>query len=256
MGARNQWVDFETVTLGGHRIAAASRADLAAAMAADCRGARTGANWPRLVFDVNGQGVSLYHSDPVFRAAVDAADLIHADGGFLVGLSRFGRGRRLPERTATTDLIHDCARVAEAEGLRFYLLGGEEDVNAGAARELQRLYPRLVIAGRRHGFFSPDDELEIIAEINRTKADVLFVGLGKPKEQVFSIKWRPLLTCGWIVTCGGCYNYITGAYARAPQLMQRLGFEWLFRAFTSRRLFWRYLTTNPHALWVTLRGLL
>lgn len=246
------WTSFQRVTIGNQKIVTASRSELAEAMVRDCLAAKDSCARPRLVFDANGQGISMGRTDLAYREAIEKADIIHADGGFLVTLSRFGRGPAIAERSATTDLIHDCARAAAGHGLSFYLLGGDERVNAECTRRLQALYPSLEIAGRRNGFFAPEEEAGVIDEINRANPDVLWVGLGKPKEQIFAIKWRERLNCGWLVTCGGCYNYITGDYPRAPMWMQRLNLEWLYRAFTSRKLFWRYVVTTPHALWVAI----
>ncbi len=244
------WVPFEHVSIGGQRIITASRKELTEAMVQDCLGARDRTVGPRLVFDANGQGISMGGTHSGYRQAVDAADVIHADGGFLVSVSRFLPGSAIKERSATTDLMHDCAGVAAAHGLTFYLLGGDERVNANCVKRLQELYPGLQVVGRRDGFFTEEQEAGIIDDINRVNPDVLWIGLGKPKEQIFSVKWRGSLNCGWLITCGGCYNYITGDYPRAPLWMQNFNLEWIYRAFTSRKLFWRYFITTPHALWI------
>lgn len=246
------WTPFNTCKIGGFNIAVASRVSLAEAMVVDCLAARNSATGPRLVFDVNGQAISLRETNGAYRSAVDQADVIHADGGFLVAVSRWRNRTPIPERSATTDLIHDCAKAAAQSGLSFYLLGGTEQVNAECAQSLKALYPNLLISGRRHGYFSQSEEAAIIKEINRCRPDVLWVGLGKPFEQILSVRWRDALICGWLVTCGGCYNFITGHYARAPLWMQKYHLEWLFRAITTPKLLWRYIITSPHALWVAL----
>ena len=77
------------------------------------------------------------------------------------------------------------------------------------------------------------------------------MGAGQLGEESLRSKHR--LKAGWVVTAGGCFNYVTGDYARAPQWMQRYGLEWLHRlCHEPRRLFWRYAVTNPHALWLLL----
>ena len=86
-------------------------------------------------------------------------------------------------------------------------------------------------------------------EINRSGADIVFVGLGVPLEYEFCARNKPRLRAGWVVTCGGCYNFVTGDYKRAPQWMQRHALEWLYRLVREpKRLFWRYAVTNPLAL--------
>lgn len=240
------------VLIGGVPVDRRSRSALVEQMRADCQAQRCGQSGAKLVFDCNGQGISLAASDAEYSGSLKKADIIHADGQFVVWVSRLV-GLPIAERSATTDLIHDCAADAAKNGLSFFLLGGAESENAEAARRLAMMYPGLSIAGRRHGFFSADQERAVIDEVNASNADILWVGLGKPKEQRFCAQWRDRLNVGWVVTCGGCFNYITGSYSRAPTLLQRIGMEWLYRALTSpRTLLWRYATTTPHALWLAM----
>ncbi len=247
---------FATVNIGGLDIVCAGRAELAATMAADCLASRAGARpttGPRLVFDANGHGLSLNATDPAYRAAMAVGDIIHADGGFLVTLSRiFGR-QTIKGRSATTDMFHDLAQSAARHGLSFYLLGSTEESNAKCARIMAERYPGLIISGRHHGYFAPEEEPQIIDTINRARPDLLWVGLGKPKEQLFAVRHREQLRPGWLITCGGCFDYVAGNYHRAPLWMQNANLEWLYRLATDpRRFLWRYLTTNPHALWLAL----
>jgi N-acetylglucosaminyldiphosphoundecaprenol N-acetyl-beta-D-mannosaminyltransferase len=248
------WTELPHVVIGGQPVATASRAALADAMAADCHAARHrhGAH-PRLIFDVNGQGLSMRRSSPAYRDLMARADVVHADGGFLVTASKWFCPTPIVERSATTDLIHDFAARAERDGLSFYLLGAAEDVNAASAAELQRLYPDLRIVGRRNGYFAPHEEDAVVAAINEAAPDVLWVGLGKPKEQSFAARNARRLRAGWLVTCGGCFNFLAGEYRRAPAWMQNANLEWLHRMATRpKELFWRYLVTTPHALWLML----
>jgi exopolysaccharide biosynthesis WecB/TagA/CpsF family protein len=248
----NHWYHFNSCTLGGLEIVTASRQELTNAMVADCLAARNIENPPRLIFDVNGHGLSLYARNSTYRVAMKAADVLHADGGFLVTLSRKLKQNPIAERSATTDLFHDFAKAAEKNHLSFYLLGGTKKVNSKCIKQLKAQYPHLNIVGNRNGFFSDSEEISIIEEINARKPDILWVGLGKPLEQICSLKWRSRLSCGWLVTCGGCYNYITGDYPRAPVWMQNHNIEFIHRMITNPRLTWRYLTTSPHALWIAL----
>lgn len=253
---RPSWAPIEHVEIGGIRVALAGRTELTAAMVHDCtrqwRGARA---HPRLILDSNGHAVSLYPRDGAYREAIDNADVVHADGGFLVLLSRVLTGHTIRDRSATTDMIHDFAIAAEKNDLSFFLLGSDEAENERCANVLQAMYPGLNICGRQHGYFEDRDEGEIIDRINSLEPDVLWVGLGKPREQSFVFRNRARLKSGWIVTCGGCFNYISGKYSRAPSWMQRLNLEWLFRSLTEPRLFWRYLTTSPHAAWRVLTNI-
>lgn len=241
--------------IGGHDVTILGRRDLGLRMVSDCRAAQMGDIRPKLVFDVNGQGVAMKERDLAYRAAVENADYIHADGAFLVFVSKLLTSSPIVERSATTDLIHDFANLAAQHGLSFYILGGEEGINRECSERLREKYPELKIAGRHHGFFKKEEERAIIEEIKSVRPDIVWVGLGKPYEQIFSLKLRDVLSCGWIITCGGCFNYVTGHYRRAPVWLQSVGLEWFFRAFTSPRLFKRYVTTNPLAIWIIMRDL-
>ncbi len=239
------------VEFGGISVQCLSRADLVNLALSDCR---VPLGRPRLVFDLNGHGLSLAKSDPAYYADVIAADLVHADGGFLVTLSSLLGLPKIPERSATTDMLHDFASTFARSGHSFYLLGGEERVNRSCSAILQEKYTGLRIAGRRHGYFGDDQEEQIVEEINAVDPDVLWVGLGKPREQAFCVRWRNKLSARWIITCGGCFNYVTGDYSRAPEWMQRSNVEWMHRMVTNpRKLFWRYFLTTPRALWIALR---
>jgi exopolysaccharide biosynthesis WecB/TagA/CpsF family protein len=243
---------FKRVTVGGVRTDAVSRQQMGRLMVGDCLAARRGGRRPKLVFASNGHAVAMAGTDKKFAKTFATADIVHADGAPVVFASKM-TDAPIPERSATTDFLHDAAAMAEAHGLKFFLLGATEEINAACARTLKENYPKLEIAGRRHGYFKGCDEIAICEEINRSGADVLWVGLGVPLEYEFCERNRDNLTAGWIVTCGGCFNFAAGAYKRAPGWMQKAGLEWLYRLWREpRRLFWRYAVTNPIALFLLL----
>jgi exopolysaccharide biosynthesis WecB/TagA/CpsF family protein len=245
---------YTEVVVGGLATACLSRDGLARMMLQDCLDARANPNrHPKLVFASNGHAIALAAQDEIFRFTFAQADIIHADGQAAVFASRLLTATPIPERSATTDFIHDASKMAAEHGLRFFLLGATEEANAEAARVLRETYPGLQIVGRRHGYFGRDEEDELCDEINLTQPDVVWVGLSVPLEYEFAVRNKTRLRAGWLVTCGGCYNFVTGAYARAPGWMQTLGLEWLYRlAKEPRRLFWRYAVTNPLAIFYLL----
>jgi N-acetylglucosaminyldiphosphoundecaprenol N-acetyl-beta-D-mannosaminyltransferase len=245
---------YREVMVGGLKTACLSRDGLMALMVEQCLAKRmTPALAPKLVFAVNGHTLSLAATDEKFRQHNEAADIIHADGQSIIFASKVLTETPIPERSATTDFFHDAAIAAREHGLRFYLLGATEEVNAQCADVMRTLYPGLEIVGRRHGYFGREDEAAICDEINRADADIVWVGMGIPLEQGFCARNKHRLDAGWIVTAGGCFNYVTGHYRRAPEWMQVAGLEWLHRIWREpRRLFWRYAITNPHALFLLL----
>ena len=245
---------YGEVLIGGIKTACLSRAELTRMMLADCFAARAQENpRPKLVFAVNGHAIALAAQDEAFRRTFESADLIHADGQAAVFASRLLTGTPIPERSATTDFIHDAAEAAAEHGLRFFLFGATEEANHKAARALAKTYPGLQVVGRRHGYFSPLDEDEICDEINITRPDVIWLGLSVPLEYEFAVRNRNRLGAGWLVTCGGCFNFLSGDHRRAPRWMQRVGLEWLHRLCQEpKRLFWRYAVTNPLAAFLLL----
>lgn len=203
----------------------------------------------------NGQVIALCHHDREFDAMLRQADQIHADGMSLVIFSRKFCRQALRERVATTDLVHAVAKRAEETGSRFYFLGGSEEVNRAAVEEMQRLYPRLVFSGRRNGYFSRAEEDAVLADIAASKTDILWVGFGIPLEQRFvSRNLDRLSGIAVVKTCGGLFDFLAGKNSRAPQWMQDMGLEWLYRAMLEpKRLGKRYLLTNPIAIYSLLK---
>jgi exopolysaccharide biosynthesis WecB/TagA/CpsF family protein len=172
----------------------------------------------------------------------------------LVFASRLRCRMTLPERVATTDLFHDVARLAVERRASFYLLGGTPEVVRRTERNVRNLYPDLLIAGARDGYFGPEDEDEVVAEINAARPDVLWIAMGVPREQAFVVRNLDRLTgVGVIKTSGGLFDFLSGERSRAPAWMQAAGLEWLYRTWLEpRRLLVRYALTNPHALYLLL----
>jgi exopolysaccharide biosynthesis WecB/TagA/CpsF family protein len=184
---------------------------------------------------------------------LDDADLLHADGQSVVSMARHFLAGAIPERSATTDMFTDIATVPDV-CLRHYLLGGEDAAVSKCSRIMEAKYERFSCVGTHHGYFDEWEVENVIKEINDSGADILWVGLGKPKEQEFVYAHRDKINVPIIITCGGCYNYVTGDYRRAPLWIQKAGFEWLHRALTEpRKLLFRYVTTSPHAIYCVLR---
>lgn len=248
--ARN--VSPPRVMVGGLPTVSVTRSQLAEMMAEDCLSARNAAEpvSPKLVFSSNGQGVSLAGMDPDFHATMLQAEWIHGDGQSIVIASKLTEAP-LPERIATTDFFHDAAMMAIRHGLSFFIFGGSERQNEAATAAIRALYPDLRIAGRRNGYFKPEEEEAICREIRESGADVLWVGLGKPLQERWSVRNRSRLNgIAWLKTCGGLYAFLSGEAPRAPEWMQHMGLEWLYRTMKDpKRLAWRYLTTNPHSLY-------
>jgi N-acetylglucosaminyldiphosphoundecaprenol N-acetyl-beta-D-mannosaminyltransferase len=238
------------LTIGGIPTIRASRSELARLMVYHHSLVSAGESGiPMIVTSSNGKVIADFHGDPNFRSLMEQADIIDADGMPVVLASRLLCKHPLAERVATTDFIHDAAQAAAAAGIRFFLLGGLPGVADAAALKLQRQHEGLLIAGARNGYFSLEDEQGICDEVLRSGTDVLWVGLGSPRQEAFAVRNREKLRgLTWIRTCGGLFDHVIGRFRRAPGWVQAAGFEWLFRlAQEPARLGPRYLVTNPIA---------
>jgi len=178
------------------------------------------------------------------RDDVASADLINVDGaGVLWGARLFGI--ELPERVAGVDIMVNLFRLCEANGHRPYLLGAEQAVLDAVHRRLGREHPALVVAGMQDGYFKPEDEAAVVAAINASGADCLFVAMPTPRKERFLKQYRDVLAPSFVMGVGGSFDVYGGKVARAPRLVQALGCEWLFRiAQEPRRLWRRYYETN------------
>ncbi|HWK28867.1 MAG TPA: WecB/TagA/CpsF family glycosyltransferase [Solirubrobacter sp.] len=187
--------------------------------------------------------------DPELRAAVSGADFTVPDGQPLVwALNLLGHG--LSDRVYGPELMDRACAHAAARGTRFYLYGGR---NPGALAELARTlrlrHPGLQIVG---GYAPPFRELTdaeeaaIAADIDASGADVVWVGIGVPKQEKWMARMRDRLSAPVLVGVGAAFDFHAGLVPQAPPLMQRCGLEWLFRlAQEPRRLWRRYMRYNP-----------
>ena len=207
---------------------------------------------PLYLTSANGEVLARCSTEPMTGRPFRAADLINADGQPLVTVSRLKSTAPLPERVATTDLFHVVALKAQAARLSFYMFGADEEENTAAVANVRKMYPDLRIVGHCHGYLRGDALRDKIDEINTLAPGYLWVALGVPYEQSFVEEFAPLLSnVGVIKTAGGLFNFLSGSRARAPLWMRGMGLQWAWRIWLEpRRLFWRYFTTNPRALYL------
>jgi N-acetylglucosaminyldiphosphoundecaprenol N-acetyl-beta-D-mannosaminyltransferase len=174
------------------------------------------------------------------------ADLVTPDGMPMVWASRL-LGTPLKERVTGADLVPRLAQAAAARGKSIYFLGGRGDVGQRAARKLKNQIPNLKIAGIDSPFVriegetldtALDEDRAIVDRINRSGADILLIGFGNPKQEVWFERNRHRLQVPVSIGVGGTYEFIVGSVARAPEWMQKYGLEWLFR-----------ITQDPARLW-------
>lgn len=189
-------------------------------------------------FLVNALGFTFSHpTHPELLKVLRNSDMVTADGFPIVWLSRLA-GRPLKQRVPGSDMVPALAQRAVKEDLSLFLLGGGEGVAAAAGDTLKKLNPGLKIAGtaapmvytagpQLTDFSSSDDTL--VEYINSSNADVLLVGLGNPKQELWFNRNQHKLKVPVSVGVGGTFEFITGTVKRAPLWVQKLNMEWLYR---------------------------
>jgi N-acetylglucosaminyldiphosphoundecaprenol N-acetyl-beta-D-mannosaminyltransferase len=183
--------------------------------------------------------------DPALREVISGASLVLADGMPLLWAARL-RGDPLPERVAGASLIFSLTGAAAGHGRSVYLLGGAPGIPDRAARELRSRYPGLTIAGTDSpplGFDATDNGIKAVrARLAAAAPDIVYVGLGCPKQERLIARLAPSFPATWFIACGAAIPFTAKALRRAPRWMRQAGLSWLFRLATEpRRLFKRYV---------------
>jgi N-acetylglucosaminyldiphosphoundecaprenol N-acetyl-beta-D-mannosaminyltransferase len=187
--------------------------------------------------------VTLRRQDAQFRAITSRFDYFVPDGMPLIWcLNALGAGLR--DRVYGPTFMRRCLEQSPAPW-KHYLLGGSVECVAALQRKFSGRIPPIEIVGARDGYFSPDEEPEIVAEINRLAPDFIWVGLGTPKQQDWIHRHKAAIRRGVLFAVGFAFDVNAGLKKDAPPWMQRAGLTWAFRAFSEpRRLLTRYLRFN------------
>lgn len=188
--------------------------------------------------------------DEAFRDILNRAALSVCDTVGLLVVAR-SRGAALSARVTGVELVEDLCLRAAREGTSVYLFGGAEGVAADAAGILEARFPGLHIAGVRNGFFVSEDEPAIVDQIRSSGAQLLFVGLGSPRQEFWLAKNLAATGCGAGIGVGGSFDVLSGRTGRAPLVWQRMGIEWLYRLLSEPKRFRRQLAL-PYFVWLVL----
>lgn len=212
------------------------------------------ADTPHMIFTGDATGLMKAQDDPELGAIINAADLITADGAGVVLSSRL-LNRPLEERVSGCDMVGEISKVAARVGRSVYLLGAAPGVAQKAAENLEKMAPGLQVAGCRDGYFKPDEEAALVAEIAALHPGALFVALGIPRQEKFIKQHMQELGVPVCIGIGGSFDVISGLKKRAPRWMQRTGLEWLYRVSKEPSRLPR-LTALPRIVLLSFRELL
>ena len=210
---------------------------------------------PGWLCTVNVAFLMMMRTDDRLQRFVDRAALVVADGQPLIWCARWF-GPALPERVPGIDMVEPVSERAAREGRRVYLLGATEEIAAAVAQRLRERFGNLHIE-YADGYFTKEQAPARADRIRASGADILFVGMGVPRQEAFIEEQWHRLGVGMAIGVGGSLDVLAGVRTRAPNWVQKIGMEWFFRLIQEpRRLFMRYLVTNSQFCWLILCALL
>ena len=186
--------------------------------------------------------------DENMRTLLNSAELMLPDGAGVVLASKILK-TPLKQKVAGVDFADGLLGVLETTGQSLYLLGSKPGIGELAAQKMMQKHPRLRIAGIADGYFQ--DEAPVIDKINASGADVLFVCLGAPKQELFMKNHLDELHIKLMIGLGGSLDSFAGTVKRAPKWMIRCNLEWLYRLIKEPKRFKRMLRL-PKYLWAVV----
>ncbi len=211
---------------------------------------------PRHVISTGFHGIWVGHQDPAFRRILNQADLFLPDGIAPVWLSRL-RGDPLPGRAPGAEVVRLFLERADQVGYSSYFYGDTPATLEQLRARVGERFPGHRIAGTRSPPFrtlTPAEDAADIARINASGADVLWVGLGLPKQERWIAEHLDRLDVPVVVGVGAIFGFLSGKVQRVPRWLGEAGFEWLWRlAMEPRKLWRRDLIDGPQFLYHGLR---
>lgn len=186
--------------------------------------------------------------DPALRQVANRAGLVNPDGMPVVFVCRM-MGHKQADRVYGPDFMLAFTALSVERQYRHFYYGGAEGVPEALADIMRQRFPGVQIVGTYSPPFRPlteAEDAEIVQRINDSQADVVWVGLGSPKQDHWMADHRARLNAAALLGVGAAFDFHTGRKPQAPRWMQRSGLEWTFRLATEPRRLWkRYLVNNP-----------
>lgn len=193
------------------------------------------------VVNTGMHGIMEGHRDPEFKTILNTADLFAPDGILVVLIARF-HGFLIRKKNTGPGLLREFSKVANEKGYKCFFYGDTEETLNLLAEELAAEFPALQIVGLHSPPFrplTPEEDESIVESINQAKPDVLWVGLGLPKQEWWINQHRERLNVPVAVGAGASFKFFAGSVSRAPAWLRNLGFEWLWRLFQEPGRVWR-----------------
>jgi N-acetylglucosaminyldiphosphoundecaprenol N-acetyl-beta-D-mannosaminyltransferase len=212
---------------------------------------------PNYVMAVSAHGIVECLKDERLRKIYNRAAMVTPDGMPIAWISRL-MGYRHVERVYGPDLMMALCERSRDRGYRHFLYGGwPPDVVEKLALRLKNRFPGIRIVGIHcppFGPVTPEEDAIIVEKINATRPDIVWIGLGAPKQEFWADSHVGRVAAPVLIGVGAAFDFHSGTKPQAPRWMMRAGLEWFFRVLTEpRRLGPRYLRDNPVFLWNILR---
>ncbi len=182
---------------------------------------------PKFAVAINPEKIIKAHNDEKLEHILKKSDLNFVDGIGVIWASRIFYRLHFKQRIPGIDLFLDVLRFAEKKGYSIFLLGSTDRIIKKSVENLSKNHPNLHIAGHHNGYFV--DETKVINQIKNSGADILFVGMGSPKQEKLIYRNLRDLNVKFAMGVGGSFNVLAGEFNRAPQIVQKLGLEWFYR---------------------------
>jgi N-acetylglucosaminyldiphosphoundecaprenol N-acetyl-beta-D-mannosaminyltransferase len=185
-------------------------------------------NRPHKIYTPNSEIIMQAYRNSNLRNILNNGDLLVADGAGVVLASKILK-RKLKEKVSGIDLVVRLLKNTSKRKTSFYILGGKPGVAEKALVNILSDYPNADIVGYHHGYFSDNEIPVIIDDINSKKAEILLVGLGAPKQEIWIHEHAHKLNCKVLMGIGGAIDVFAGTASLAPEFMRKAGLEWLYR---------------------------
>jgi len=194
-----------------------------------------------LIVTINSENATKALENKIFLDVIKNADLVIPDGIGIIFASKI-LGDKLPERIPGIDLSYKLLEISNEKGYKIVLIGGKEGVAEGAKENLKKIFPNLNISMTYNGYFNEDEERIIVDEIQKIEPDILLVGMGSGKQEIWIWNNREKFkNIGVCIGVGGTLDIWAGKKKRAPKLVQNLGLEWLYRVIIEPKRIFRVL---------------
>lgn len=204
---------------------------------------------------INANKIVLLQKDLQLQESVNSSDIINIDGAGVLWAAKL-LGKPVKERVAGIDLMESLMELAYVEKFKVYFLGAKEEILEKLVGVYTEKYDKNIIAGYRNGYFSKNEEKQIVKEIANANPQILFVAMPSPKKENFLFNYKSeLKDVNFIMGVGGSFDVLSGQINRAPKWMQKIGMEWFFRLIQEPKKMWkRYLIGNISFLYIVAKS--